>query len=57
MEIGNGFGTILGLIVFVLIFIFIRWISNETKKFNKKKMKFSPIIFNRGTFCVSIISV
>lgn len=39
MVIGNGFGTILGLIVFVLIFIFIRWISNETKKFNKKKKK------------------
>lgn len=36
MVIGNGFGTIIVYLVSVLIFIFIRWISNETKKFNKK---------------------
>lgn len=39
MVIGNGFGTFIVFIVFVLIFIFIRWISNETKKFNNKKKK------------------
>lgn len=39
MEINTNFGTILGLTIFVLIFIFIRWIKNQTKKCEVKPKK------------------
>ena len=39
MVIDNTFGTILGLTILVLIYIFIRWIKNQTKKCEVKPKK------------------
>ena len=39
MLIDNRLGTFLAIILFVLIFLFIKWINKQTKKCETKKKK------------------